>query len=127
MHPLPTAVSNRAVTASRAGLHDSDTGCFACWALGLVFKSQVKWGLLEAWRPKIATLSRMLALQKNACWFLKPQSKAPKEERERWHRKETMSLLSYREPPAQTGETMAVIRMEKGFYFLQDTAMGGEC
>lgn len=71
----------------------------------------MKWGLLETWRPKIAIPSRMLAVQKKLAGFC--SSKARPARKSCWRWKETMSVLSYQEPPAQTeGEVMSVTKAE---------------
>lgn len=60
-----------------------------------------------------------------ACWFLQQQSKVPKEEHEYWYSEETMSILSYQESPAQTGDNACDKgRMESVFPFRAQLRVG---
>lgn len=67
----------------------------------------------------------MLALQEKLAGVLQQQSKVPKEEHEYWYSEETMSILSYRESPAQTGDNACDKgRMESVFLFRTQPRVG---
>lgn len=53
--------------------------------LGLIFKSQVKQGLPETWRPKIDIPSKMLALQENLAGFCNSKARAAKKSMNNWY------------------------------------------